>query len=55
MVKRYEGSWLRDVLTRLRQPDASSEKSFQVILKKYLNAQLRPYQERGVQWLWWLV
>jgi superfamily II DNA or RNA helicase len=49
-----EGEWLSTVLARLRDPDANHEKSLQKILKKYLHAELRPYQAQGVQWLWWL-
>lgn len=49
-----EGAYLQDVLHHLRHPEAKGEKTSQTVLKKYLNATLRPYQERGVQWLWWL-
>ncbi|MHB1947696.1 MAG: DEAD/DEAH box helicase [Gammaproteobacteria bacterium] len=48
-----EGDWLQSALTHLRHPQKSDE-SINSILKKSLNAKLRPYQERGVEWLWWL-
>lgn len=49
-----EGPWLNETLTRLRHPDMSGEKIVQTILKKHLQTVLRPYQQQGVQWLWWL-
>ena len=49
-----EGDWLKTALTRLRHPDEAGEKTLQTILKRHLQAQLRPYQSHGVQWLWWL-
>jgi len=49
-----EGDWLNQTLGRLRHPDESGINKLQQILKKYLSAELRPYQQRGVQWLWWL-
>lgn len=52
--KVVEGSWLKEALTRLRHPDMSGEKTPQTILKNHLQTELRPYQQQGVQWLWWL-
>jgi len=49
-----EGPWLHETLERLRHPEQSGEKKIHLILKKYLNASLRPYQHQGLQWLWWL-
>ncbi len=49
-----EGDFLRSTLSKLRNPGNNDEKNHDQIFKKYLNAQLRPYQIRGVQWLWWL-
>jgi superfamily II DNA or RNA helicase len=51
--KVIEGAWLHESLTRLRQPE-THEKIVKTILKKHLQAELRPYQAHGVQWLWWL-
>lgn len=45
------GSWLQQALTRLRHPDANNA-TINSILQKYLQADLRPYQLRGVHWLW---
>lgn len=49
-----EGDWLKATLARLRHPEASNEENSQIILKKSLKAQLRPYQAQGLKWLWWL-
>lgn len=49
-----EGEWLKSTLSKLRSPGMTDENTIQAILKNSLNASLRPYQERGVQWLWWL-
>ena len=49
-----EGDWLQATLSKLRNPQESEAHTTQIILKKHLDAQLRPYQERGVEWLWWL-
>ena len=49
-----EGDWLASTLSRLRNPEEAGENTIHAILKKSLNATLRPYQERGVEWLWWL-
>jgi hypothetical protein len=55
-----EGDWLNNTLTRLRHPDHDdnphdkNQNTLRAIFKKHLKAELRPYQERGVQWLWWL-
>lgn len=49
-----EGDWLQSTLSRLRNPDQLNESTIDYMLKKSLQAELRPYQERGVQWLWWL-
>lgn len=53
--KVMEGSWLNEILSRLRHPDQTDTQSqLHGVLQKYLQAALRPYQEAGVQWLWWL-
>ncbi len=44
------GDYLQSVLDKLRHP-ASSEKNLSLLLRKHLQASLRPYQEKGVQWL----
>jgi superfamily II DNA or RNA helicase len=49
-----EGDWLQSALSRLRNPDSADENNIHKILKKSLKAKLRRYQERGVEWLWWL-
>jgi len=49
-----EGDWLQSTLSRLRNLPKEDENNIHAILKKHLKAELRPYQERGVQWLWWL-
>jgi superfamily II DNA or RNA helicase len=40
------GDWLRDLLARLRNPEAESD-----VLAQGLRATLRPYQMAGVKWL----
>ena len=42
------GDWLRDTLAQLREPGEGVDP------QPELRAQLRPYQRKGVQWLWWL-
>jgi superfamily II DNA or RNA helicase len=42
------GDWLQDVLEGLRHPHGDAQPGAE------LKAQLRPYQEDGVRWLWWL-
>jgi non-specific serine/threonine protein kinase len=42
------GDWLRDMLAQLREPGEGVDP------QPELQAQLRPYQRKGVQWLWWL-
>jgi superfamily II DNA or RNA helicase len=49
-----EGDWFQSTLSSLRYPKEADESSIHAILKKFLKAELRSYQERGVQWLWWL-
>jgi superfamily II DNA or RNA helicase len=49
-----EGDWLQSTLSRLRNPQEADENNIHAILKQSLKAELRPYQEHGVQWLWWL-
>jgi len=49
-----EGDWLAEALASLRNPEQAGKTTVHTILKKSLNATLRPYQERGVEWLWWL-
>lgn len=48
------GDWLREILNSLRNPEKANDKNVLAILKKYLQASLRPYQLVGVQWLWLL-
>ena len=42
------GDWLQEVLEGLRQPRGDA------LPGPELRAQLRPYQQDGVRWLWWL-
>jgi non-specific serine/threonine protein kinase len=42
------GPWLKDLLRRLRSPELSGKSALR---KKGFTAELRPYQETGVQWL----
>jgi non-specific serine/threonine protein kinase len=42
------GDWLRETLVQLREPGEGVDP------QPELQAQLRPYQRKGVQWLWWL-
>lgn len=49
-----EGIWLKETLENLRHPDQIQNNVREKILKKYLHATLRPYQIRGVNWLWLL-
>ena len=44
------GGWLREALEHLRQPETAA--TFDP--NQHLNARLRPYQEVGVKWLWFL-
>lgn len=45
------GDWLRDALAQLREPGMSDDGPDP---QPELKAQLRPYQRKGVHWLWWL-
>ncbi len=47
-----EGEWLHQALAQLRQPDFKNHENLLAILQQHLNAQLRPYQQLGVKWLW---
>ena len=49
-----EGPWLNKTLAQLRQPDQLGENPLKKVLQQHLNAELRPYQQAGVCWLWWL-
>lgn len=49
-----EGDWLAGKLASLRNLDKTGKNTIHTALKKSLKATLRPYQERGVEWLWWL-
>ncbi|MBP6984974.1 MAG: ATP-dependent helicase [Alphaproteobacteria bacterium] len=50
-----EGPWLKEALTALRHPEKDElNQQIQSKLKSYLKADLRPYQQLGVQWLWHL-
>ncbi|WP_213956764.1 MULTISPECIES: DEAD/DEAH box helicase [unclassified Variovorax] len=42
------GDWLHDALAQLREPEEGADAQPELL------AQLRPYQRKGVQWLWWL-
>ena len=42
------GDWFKEVLEGLRHPQGQAHPG------PDLKAQLRPYQQEGVQWLWWL-
>jgi non-specific serine/threonine protein kinase len=44
------GGWLRETLEQLRQPDRAADFD----PNQHLTARLRPYQETGVKWLWFL-
>ena len=48
------GDWLSSALAQLRDPSESGEASDQSDPQPELQAQLRPYQRKGVHWLWWL-
>lgn len=48
------GSWLKTVLGQLQDPRRPQEKALEEILNKNLSGTLRPYQMKGVQWLWML-
>ncbi len=48
------GDWLRDVLGTLRSPGAQRDTAGQARPGPELKAQLRPYQQDGVHWLWFL-
>lgn len=52
--KVIEGPWLNDILSRLRCPDQNGDNTLLAILQQYLSTNLRPYQQTGVGWLWWL-
>ncbi|MCC7007034.1 MAG: DEAD/DEAH box helicase [Ottowia sp.] len=45
------GDWLKNVLEGLRNPQNTRGEAHPGV---ELKAQLRPYQQIGVQWLWWL-
>ena len=44
------GEWLGQMLAELRHPEGMDNLN----MKSWLHAQLRPYQEKGVEWLWLL-
>ena len=46
----HAGGWLRETLERLRHPETAAEFD----PNRHLSARLRPYQEHGVKWLWFL-
>ena len=48
------GSWLKTVLEQLKSPQNCQEKTVEEALNKNLQGTLRPYQRKGVQWLWML-
>lgn len=49
-----EGKWIKEVLSRLRDPNQEEDALFGLKLTEELRGTLRPYQEVGVKWLWWL-
>lgn len=52
--KVIEGPWLNEALSKLRHPGQAEDQNVQTLLREHLQADLRPYQQAGVQWLWWL-
>jgi len=48
------GTWLKEQLEHLGNPEQLPTDPACVTLKNYLNGRLRPYQKDGVQWLWLL-
>lgn len=48
------GDWLAEILNQLRHPGSQENRQLISILKKDLQATLRPYQVTGVNWLWLL-
>ncbi len=52
--KVIEGPWLNEALSKLRHPEQAEDQNVQALLREHLQAHLRPYQQMGVQWLWWL-
>lgn len=48
------GDWLKGVLEQLKNPHNIRESVLEEALNKNLCGTLRPYQKRGVQWLWML-
>lgn len=48
------GNWLKETLQKIGNPDTSTQKDIDLMLNTHLHATLRPYQTRGVQWLWLL-
>lgn len=49
-----EGPWLQEIIHKLRHPEQQEDQSVEDILNQHLHARLRPYQIKGVQWLWFL-
>jgi non-specific serine/threonine protein kinase len=48
------GSWLKTVLEQLKSPQGVQTKALEDALSRHLRGTLRPYQKKGVQWLWML-
>jgi non-specific serine/threonine protein kinase len=48
------GDWFKTVLGQLKNPDKILEKALETALHRSLRGTLRPYQKKGVQWLWML-
>ena len=48
------GNWLKTVLEKLKNPQQCQEKAVEEALSRELQGTLRPYQRKGVQWLWTL-
>ncbi len=51
-VRVLSGEWLSVSLKQIQDPEMDSK--IEKILDRHLSASLRPYQRRGVQWLWLL-
>ena len=48
------GDWLKNTLEQLKNPQQSFKVALETLLRGHLQATLRPYQQRGVYWLWML-
>lgn len=48
------GNWLKTLLEQLRDPQTCQDRAVEKVLSTRLKGTLRPYQQKGVQWLWML-